>query len=76
MSNRRLTQPMRQVLQNLIDGKPIGYAPNTDRVAWDTSVTAATSLRKRGYVTLGADATYTITPHGREALAQHGRSIN
>lgn len=76
MSNRRLTQAMRQVLQNLIDGKPINYTPTPGSVLWDGSSAVASSLRKRGYVVLGNDAKYSITPQGREALAQHSRSIN
>lgn len=60
----RLTQPMRRVLQNLADGKPLSTGLIADHAT--NSVTGA--LRKRGYIIMKGDTTFAITPQGREAL--------
>lgn len=60
----RLTQPMRFVLQNLADGKPL----STGLIAGHAVNTVTGALRKRGFISMKADATFTITPHGRAAL--------
>lgn len=67
---------MRQVLQNLVDGKPFNQVAPNSRVLWDSSFSVVTSLRKRGFVLMGSDTNYTITPQGREALEMHKRSAN
>jgi predicted transcriptional regulator len=69
--NRRLTQPMRQVLRNLIDGQPIDRGvPKLDRTA-TVAHTVLSALRKRGLVEQRRDCTFEITPQGREALSKH-----
>jgi hypothetical protein len=77
MSNRRLTQSMRQVLRNLIEGKPVQHGFMFTQVNnLDCTVSVLGGLRKRGLVTRKVDGTHEITPQGREALDQHNRSIN
>lgn len=75
MSTKRLTQPMRQVLKNLIDGQPIaaGLTVCNNRDVMVTSIAGA--LRKRGFLAMQADATYKITPQGRSAYEQSVRSV-
>lgn len=63
----RLTQPMRRVLQNLADGKPLSTGLIADHAT--NSVTGA--LRKRGYISMKPDATFAITPQGRAPLADN-----
>lgn len=60
----RLTQPMRRVLQNLADGKPLSTGLIADHAT--NSVTG--TLRKRGYISMRPDTTFVITPQGRAAL--------
>lgn len=62
----RLTQPMRQVLRNLADGKKPDHGLTVTDLRPSTTVLGA--LRKRGLVTIKADATFEITATGRQAL--------
>jgi hypothetical protein len=79
---RRLSQPMRTVLKNLIAGKPpesgltLYGASGTGRskLAKTPATTVLNALRKRGLVTLTSDANYKITPEGVTALEQAQRS--
>lgn len=76
MSKHRLTQTMRLVLRNLMDGKPISNGmPQTQQFNHVAANTAAAAMRKRGLTMLKPDATYTITPQGRQALQDHERGI-
>lgn len=60
----RLTQPMRFVLQNLVDGKPLA----TGLIAGHALNTVTGALRKRGFIAMKADTTFAVTPQGRAAL--------
>lgn len=74
---KRLTQPMRQFLQNLVDGKPADTDFKTS-VLQTGSVnvsTIAQALRKRGLVEMQRDATFKINQQGRDALAQAKKGL-
>lgn len=71
---KRLTQPMRQVLRNLADDKPIHTGLPVNDMRHIVLATVLGSLRKRGLVTMRADATHQITQQGRDALEQSTRT--
>ncbi len=72
--SKRLTQPMRQVLQALSSGQQ--PTTKTGAMQWDSSGTVLSALRKRGLVTMRPDTSYEITPIGRDVLEQANRSVN
>ncbi len=74
---KRLTQPMRQFLQNLTDGKPAdtGFVTSVLQGGAVNISTIAQALRKRGFVEMQRDASFKITQQGRDALAQAKRTI-
>jgi hypothetical protein len=74
--SKRLTRPMRQVLKNLIDGKPANDGVVEHGMRFDPTPTVLTCLRKRGYVAMARDTSHYITPQGREALTAHERATN
>lgn len=73
---KRLTQPMRQVLRNLADGKPEQEGLVISDMRHIVLATVLRSLRKQGYVAQRRDATHYITPRGRDALAQATVKVN
>lgn len=72
----RLTQPMRQVLQNLINGKPVGNGLTTSNMRDVVIATVTGTLRKRGYISMRPDTTFVITPQGRAALTDTTTKAN
>ena len=73
---KRLTQPMRQVLRNLADGKPEHEGLAVNDMRHIVLATVLRSLRKQGYAAQRRDATHYITPRGREALEQATQKVN
>lgn len=72
--SQRLTQPARQVLQNLIDGKPADAGLVLSHTGHKPIASVATSLRKRGFIQQRNDGGYVITTQGRQALDDHKRA--
>lgn len=82
---RILTKPMRTVLQNLEEGKPIddglttvstAAMPNGIPVRITASAAVLKALVKRGYLRQTQDAGYKVTSAGRQALTTSTKQTN
>lgn len=68
---KRLTQPMRQVLRNLIDGRPVDDGLTRIDASTSPANTVLNALLRRGLVRRRRDLSYEVTALGQAALAAH-----